>query len=183
MKRTLVQLYRNSNLYTLYYDETDGEIYKIPFGKKGSFTTTYLIVVALIITGTLFSSFYENYHNVALDIILIVVGIAVAYFVVNKLYKSYYLEEEIRPIFLDDSFFKSCASEGLKQSRREIVVLVISFLLAIASFMAFLLANRPKLLIVGSLSTACYLAFYYMKPLKRRRIIRKLRDGNLTNHY
>lgn len=176
MKRTLIQFYRNSDLYVLFYDQADGEFYKIPFRKKGSFTSTYLIVVALIVTGTLFESVYKNYHSLLLDICLVIVGMAIAYFMVNKLYKAYYMEEKAQAMYLDNSLFKTCASEGMKQSRREIAVLIISFLLAIASFFTFVIANNPKLLIVGSLGTASFLAFYYMKPIKRRKIIKKLRN-------
>lgn len=172
MKRTLVQIYRNSDLYTLYYDQADGEFYKIPFRKKSSFTSTYLVVIALIVASTLFNKVYENYQSIFLDVIFVIVGVAIACFLVNKLFQSYYMEENIRHIYLDDSHLESCVKEGVKQSKREIPVLIISFLLAVASFYMFLFANNPKLLIVGSLSTACFLAFNYMKPLKRRKIIK-----------
>lgn len=176
MKSNLVQFYRNSDLYTLYYDQVNGEFYKIPFKKKGNFTSTYLIVVALIVAGALFGNVYGNDHSLLLDFGLIIVAITIAYLMVNKLYKSYYSIEDIRPMYLDPSFFESCASEGMKQSRREVTVLMIALLLAITSFITFLFANRPKLLILGGISTACFLAFYYMKPLKRRKIIKKLRS-------
>jgi len=34
MKDTLVTFYRNKDLYTLFYDQDDGLIYKIPIRKK-----------------------------------------------------------------------------------------------------------------------------------------------------
>lgn len=174
LKSTLVQIYRNSDLYTLYYDQEDGEFYKIPFRKKSSFINTYLVVVGLIVIETLVSSVYGNYHSLLLNISLVVIGIAIAYYMVKQLYKSYYMIEDIRPMYLDNSFFESCASEGIKQSRKEIPVLIISLLLSIVSFGTFLFANNSKLLILGSMSTACFLSFYNMKPLKRRSIIKKL---------
>lgn len=179
LKRTLVQIYRNSDLYTLYYDQSDGGFYKVPFRKKSSFTSTYLVVVALIVIGTIFSSVYGNYHSLLLDIALVLVGVTIAYFMVNKLYKSYYMTENIRPMYLDNSFTEFCANEGMKQSRKEIPVLIISFILAVTSFVMFLFANSPKLLVFGSMSTACFLAIYHMKPFKRRSIIKKIKYGNV----
>ncbi|HLR52729.1 MAG TPA: hypothetical protein VK072_07640 [Candidatus Avamphibacillus sp.] len=131
-----------------------------------------MIVVTLIAIGFLFESVYENNHSLFLDLSLVIVAVAIACFFVDKLYKAYYMEEKVRPIYLDNSLFESCANEGLKQSVREIVVLIISLVLAAAAFFTFVIANNPKLLIVGSLGTATFLAFYYMKPLKRRRIIK-----------
>jgi len=45
-------------------------------------------------------------------------------------------------------------------------------------FYAMLVINSIKPLIMGCLGTTVFLGYIYMKPLKRRKVIKKLRDEN-----
>ncbi|WP_040981884.1 hypothetical protein [Oceanobacillus jeddahense] len=173
MKRNLIPIYRNQDLYTLFYDQNEKVIYKIPFWKKNSISSVYLIVIALYIIGFLLNGFYQNYSNVLLDIILLILGIGIAYVTVDKIYQIYYEYEKKHPIILDFSYLEECIYKGMKQSRIEIVVIVLSFLFAIVAFALFFIANSIEPLIIGCLSTTVFLSFIYMKPFKRRKVIKE----------
>jgi|SRR5699024_9878441 len=133
----------------------------------------YLIVVALYIFGNTFNGLYQKYQSLFLDICLFIIGILIAYFTVNRMYKVYYMEDKIRPITLTDSALGECIQKGMKQSRIEIVVIIFSTLIAIFTFITFFIVNSIKPLMFGSLSTAISLSFIYMKPLKRRIMVKK----------
>lgn len=174
MKGTLVTFYRNKDLYTLFYDQDDGLIYKIPIRKKNSYVKVYLSFIVLYITGNLLNGFYQKYNSLFLDISLFIISVVIAYFTANKLHQTYYTEEQKHPIVLDDSFLEDCAYEGMRQSRIESNVVILSFLFAVVTFIIFFAVNSITPLILGSISTAVFLGYIYMKPLKRRKIINKL---------
>jgi len=176
LKNALVPIYRNTDLYTLFYDQDDGAIYKIPFGKKNSIVSVYLIVIALYISGNFLNGFYQRHHSFFLDTSLVIIGIAITYFTVNKMYQVYYMKEKIRSIILDESSLEECIDKGMKQSRTEIWVIILSFLFAVVTFIAFFTVNSVKPLIFGCLCTSVFLSFIYMKPLKRRKVIKKLQS-------
>jgi len=174
LKDTLVTFYRNKDLYTLFYDQDDGIIYKIPIRKKNSYVKVYLSFIVLYITGNLLNGFYQKYNSLLLDISLFIISVVIAYFTANKLHQTYYAEEQKRPIVLEDSVLEECAHEGMRQSRIESNVVILSFLGAVVSFIIFFAVNSITPLIVGCLNTAVFLGYIYMKPLKRRKIINKL---------
>lgn len=175
MKSSLVPVYRDRDLYTLFYDQDDQLIYKIPFAKKSSIISVYVTVIVIYIIGNLLNDFYIKHHSLFLDISLFIIGIAVAYLTVNIMYRVYYMEEKTRPLILNDSFLEECVGEGMKQSKREILVVIISFLFAVVTFIIFFTINSIKPLIFGCFSTSVFLSFTYMKPLKRRKVIKEWR--------
>jgi len=97
--------------------------------------------IALYITGNLLNGFYQEYNNLFLDISLFIISLVIAYFIANKLHQTYYTEEKKRPIVLNDSFLEECAYEGMKQSRIELNVVIISFPFAVVMFIIFFAIN------------------------------------------
>ncbi|WP_449354432.1 hypothetical protein ACUL41_15210 [Virgibacillus natechei] len=176
MKGTLITFYRNKDLYTLFYNQDDGLIYKIPIRKKNSYVKVYFGFLALYITGNILNGFYQRYNSLFLDVSMFIIGIVIAYFTANKLHQTYYAEEKIHPIVLDDSFLEECACEGMRQSRIELNVAIISFFVTVVAFIVFFAINSIIPLIIGYLGTAIFLGIIYMKPLKRRKVIKKIRD-------
>jgi uncharacterized membrane protein len=176
LKNTLVPLYRKKDLYTLFYDQDDGLIYKIPIRKKNSYVKVYLGFIALYISGNFLNGFYQKYNSLVLDISLFIIGIVISCFTAIKLHQTYYSEEKIRPMILVDSFLEECAYEGMRQSRIELNVIILSLPFAVVTFIVFFAINSITPLILGYLSTTVFLGCIYMKPLKRRKIIKKLRD-------
>lgn len=135
--------------------------------------------IALYITGNLLNGFYQEYNSLFLDISLFIISLVIAYFTANKLHQTYYTEEKKRPIVLDDYFLEECAYKGMRQSRIELNVVILSFLFAVVTFIIFFAINSITPLILGYLSTAVFLGCIYMKPLKRKKIIKKLRDEKI----
>src|SRR5690625_7504804 len=56
---------------------------------------------------------------------------------IYKLHQTYYAEEQKHPIVLEDSVLEECAYEGMRQSRIESNVVILSFLGAVVSFIIF----------------------------------------------
>lgn len=67
------------------------------------------------------------------------------------------MEEKIRPIILDDYSLEECIYKGMKQSRAEIWVIIISLLFAAVTFITFFMVNSIKPLIFGCLCTSVFL--------------------------
>ncbi|HLQ95666.1 MAG TPA: hypothetical protein VK108_04710 [Pseudogracilibacillus sp.] len=176
MKSSLIELYRKNHLYTLFYDESDGLIYKSPTSKGYTFQNFYLVGIVSIITLNLLNNFYQEYNNLIIDISLFILSLVIGYDSAGRLYKHYYDEERTRSIILDDSFLEECLKKGIKQSRIEIISLFISPLLAIIGIVGFFFVNTMSPLIMGCFCLSLFRVSYFMKPLKRRKIIHKLQN-------
>ena len=93
--------------------------------------------IALYITGNILNGIYQKYNSLFLDISLFIISVVIAYFTANKLHQTYYAEEQKHPIVLEDSVLEECAYEGMRQSRIESNVVILSFLGAVVSFIIF----------------------------------------------
>ena len=176
MKSSFIEFYRKNHLYTLFYDESDGLIYKIPTSKGYTFQNFYLVGIGFIITSNLLNNFYQEYNNLIIDISLFILSLVIGYESAGRLYKHYYDEERTRSIILDDSFLEECLKKGIKQSRIDLISLFISPLLAIIGIVGFFFINTIHLLIMGCICLSLFRVSYFMKPLKRRKIIHKLQN-------
>src|SRR5690625_7373277 len=98
MKRHFIQFYRKSDLYTLYYSEKDGKLYKIPFKKKASYSEIYVLIITFVIIERVLRSLYEIYSTLLIDFGLIVLGVILAKKWAVKLYRDYYDRSEERRV-------------------------------------------------------------------------------------
>ena len=176
MKSSLIEFYRKNHLYTLFYDESDGLIYKIPTSKEYSFQKIYLGGIALLITGNFLNKFYQEYNNLIIDIILFIISLFIGYISANSLHQNYYDKERTHSIILDDSYLEECLEEGIKQSQIDLIILFVSSLLAITGLVGFFFMNTIHLLIMGCICLSLFINAYFMKPLRRRKIIHKLQQ-------
>lgn len=160
----------------MFYDESDGLIYKIPTRKEYSFQKIYLGGIALLITGNFLNNFYQEHNNLIIDICLFIISFFIGYISANSNHQNYYDEERTRSIILDDSFLEECLEEGTKQTRIDLILLFVSSILAIIGMVGFFFINTIHLLIMGCISLSLFINAYFMKPLKRRKIIHKLQN-------
>src|SRR5699024_11465102 len=117
--------------------------------------------------------FYQKYNSLFLDISLFIISVVIAYFTANKLHQTYYTEEQKHPIVLDDSFLEDCAYEGMRQSRIESNVVILSFLFAVVTFIIFFSVNSITPLILVSISTSVFLFCFYIITIDRSMILYK----------
>lgn len=175
MKRDFTLIYVRSDMYALYYNEKDGEIYKIPFKEKTSASNIYMAIIMILIIERSLSPLYDMYRNLILDILLIVVGIFIANRVVKSLYKTFYEMENIRLMnWLESTYLKRCLEEGLKQSRRESVILITFLLVTIVTFIVFFIAKSFTALVLGILSTTTFIVLKDMRPIRRKEATKKI---------
>src|SRR5690625_2218987 len=127
MKRHFIQFYRKSDLYTLYYSEKDGKLYKIPFKKKASYSEIYVLIITFVIIERVLRSLYEIYSTLLIDFGLIVLGVILAKKWAVKLYRDYYDFDNIQVMdWLEPNFLRQCVDQGLKQSQIESLALILS---------------------------------------------------------
>ena len=180
MKKALVPFYRNGNLYTLFYDREDGLTYKVPFHEQTSVARLTVYIIAFYIITNLLNGYYQQHHSLFLDIALVIIGIGIVYFVVSKLYRTSYMEDKIRPIFLNETFLEECVKEGMKQSRVEIFVIVVSLVFSIVCFAVFFTISSVKPLVFGYLGIlVIWIGIYMTKPLRKRKVLKGLRSGKI----
>lgn len=57
LKRSLVQKYKESDLYTIYYDVVENEFYRILFRKKPKISDVYMVVIVFIVLSSVLPIF------------------------------------------------------------------------------------------------------------------------------
>lgn len=175
MKRPLIPFYRKSDLYTLYYHEEDEKLYKIPFKKKASHSEIYTLIITFIAVERILSSLYQIYSTLLIDLGLILLGVILAKKWAMKLFRDHYEFDHIQILdWLEPSFLRQCVDQGLKQSKIESLALILSFSLALGSFLLIFIVKIFFMIILGSLSLVCYYTLKYMQPMRRKEIAEKI---------
>ncbi|HLS35273.1 MAG TPA: hypothetical protein VK061_03440 [Bacillota bacterium] len=175
MKRHFIQFYRKSDLYTLYYSEKDGKLYKIPFKKKASYSEIYVLIITFVIIERVLRSLYEIYSTLLIDFGLIVLGVILAKKWAVKLYRDYYDFDNIQVMdWLEPNFLRQCVDQGLKQSQIESLALILSLILGLGAFSLIFIVEIFFFIILGSLSLVCYFTLQYIQPLRRKKIAKKI---------
>lgn len=173
-KRSLVQIYRESDLYTIYYDVVENKFYKVPFRRTSRLSDTYLGVIGFIVLASVMRNFYGPIQHPLLDLLLVVLVIFFAKMAVDKVFQALYMFERIRQIEIDDLRLERYMEKGMKQSNIESPTLIFFLILSVLSMIGFLTLGNVELLLVGGGSVACVILAVYMKPIKRRNVIKQL---------
>ncbi|GIO23662.1 hypothetical protein [Oceanobacillus sp. J11TS1] len=141
MEYKLIPLYREQERYTLFYDQENNHFYKFQHRNK-SFAVFFLVMLAIIYGSKFLDSIYQEYQSTLPNIILIIIGLGITYYVSKKFYRSYYLTETKQEIILDKYNLKKYAIKGMKQFRIEFYSSIASLPIGIIFFIIFLSQAR-----------------------------------------
>src|SRR5690625_611512 len=175
MVEKLIPIYREEELYTLFYDEKNDKILKIPHTKR-SLSAYYSLIFGLIVLSALLDPLYLPIQNPLFNLISLFISLVIVYFITKSFYRRYYEQDNIRDVWFDQEEMKVRAKKGQKQLNIELGAAIVFFLVSIFIFIIFIASSEVRALFVSMVCAAPVFILFYMKPLKRRKLLKKLRD-------
>lgn len=169
----LVPLYRLDELYTIFYDISDGEYYKINH-KERSKVKYFIGVFSLIMIGQLIDNIYKAFATPLLSILLLTGSLALTYFIVSKFYSNYFLLGSKKKMDITEDDFKAYVEEGYKQYRLELIFSAIGVILGFLLGIIFLVTAQIYPLLVSCAMFAVLIIFLFTKPKIRRQQLKKV---------
>lgn len=178
MKNKLIPIYREKELYTLFYDTENNELYKTQHRNKSY--VVYVVLFLLVIYGSSFiDHFYSQVQNALLNVLMILFMFVLSYFIGLTVYRNYYLNDTARSTFFNQGHLEELAIKGTKQLRVELIGCCLAILLAIIGFGFFLLLHQIVFLMVGSIGIAVLWILVFMKPIKRIKVLKDLKNNKI----
>ncbi|GAB3799575.1 hypothetical protein [Virgibacillus kimchii] len=179
MKNKLIPLYREKEIYTLFYDTAHDKIYRFPHRNKSSLV--YIGLFLLVLYGSiLLNNIYQPYRNLLLNIALFFAAVIICYFIAKFFMKNYYIPRMDNEVLLDENTMEQYARKGMKQFRTELSLGIgVSVILSLIGFILFFLMSQIELLIIGSLGIIPLFIIFLTRPLTRNAILKKFQNKDV----
>lgn len=175
MDNKLIPLYRERESYTFFYEQQNNVLYKLQHRNK-SFGLFFIFILGMTWASELISDIYANYQSSFLNIIIFISAIGITYYLTDKFYHAYYNKETKREIILDKIKLQEYAVKGLKQLRIEFYSSIVSLPISILFFIIFFSTSEIRPLIIGCIFLGVVLILAFMKPLSRKKLLKKFED-------
>lgn len=179
MKYKLIPLYREKEIYTLFYDAAHNKLYRFPHRNKPSLT--YIGLFILVLYGSSFlNDIYQPYRGPLLNIVLFIAAAVICCFIAKLFMKNYYVQKLDNDVFYDENNMEHFAEKGMKQFRTELHLGVgAGMILALIGFVLFFIFSQIELLIVGSLGLVPLLIIFLTRPFTRNEILKKFQNKEI----
>src|SRR5699024_4309896 len=148
MGNRLIPLYRERELYTLFYDQHKYKIYKLQHRNK-SFAVFFFTILVLTWVSESLDVFYQAYQSTFLNVIILIIAIGITYFVMTQFYRSYYQKDTKSEMIMDKNKLKEYVIKGLKQLRIEFYISIISIQNGILFLIIYFLIGQFMHLYIG----------------------------------
>lgn len=169
----LIPLYRLDELYTIFYDISDGKYYKINHKERSK--VKYFIGLFLLITiGQLIDNIYKSFATPLLNILLLVGGFILTYFIIRRFYSNYFILGSKKKMKLTDDELNTYVEEGYKQYRLELIFSVVGVILGALFAIIFLVTAQVYPLLVSCAMFAVLIIFLFTKPKIRRQQLKSM---------
>ncbi|SHG92705.1 hypothetical protein [Virgibacillus chiguensis] len=179
MKNKLIPIYREKEIYTLFFDDKNNKLYKFPHREKSSLI--YILLFFVVLYGSQFiNQIYQPYKGVLLNITLFAIANGVCFFIAKFVYSHYYIQKTDENIFLNQESMKKYATEGENQYRLEVNLGGgISLVMFVIGSVLFFIFQQMELLIIGSLGSVPLFIILINRPLSRLKILRGFQNKNI----
>ncbi|HLS71120.1 MAG TPA: hypothetical protein VK027_05615 [Chitinophagaceae bacterium] len=179
MKKKLTPLYREKEIYTLFYDTIHNKLYRFPHRNKSSFT--YIGLFILVLYGsTLLNDIYQPCSGPVLNIALFLIAAIICYFIAKSFMKNYYIQKIDSNIFFDENSMEDLANKGMKQFRTELNLgVVLGMILAAFGSVLFFIFSQIELLIIACLGLFPLFLIFLTYPLTRKKILKKFQNKEI----
>lgn len=170
----MIPIYREKEIYTIFYDTEQNKLYRFPPRKLGS-AFTYMGLFFLFLYGPkMLNGIYQHYRNPLLDLFLFVV-LLISCFVISKvLMNQFYIQRMEHHEFYNKDNMKHIADMGRKQFRIELNLgLGLSLFLSSICFVLFILFHRIEPLILLGLGLVPIYSILLTRPITRNVILKK----------
>ncbi|MFU0791773.1 hypothetical protein JNUCC74_07280 [Cerasibacillus sp. JNUCC 74] len=179
MKNKLIPIYREKEIYTLFYDKDHNKLYKFPHRDKSSFV--YVLLFILVLYGSrIVNAIYQPYKGLLLNITLFFIVNIICYIIARYFFNHYYIPKTERTIFYNQESMESFAYKGEKQFRLELNLGGgLSLLLAGGGYTLFFMFSQIELLIIGCLGSVPLFMIIINKPFTRIKILREFQNKEI----
>jgi len=170
VENNLIPIYREKELYTLFYDQHKNVIYKFQHRNK-SFGLFFMFIIVMVWFSESLDAFYINYKNTLLNIVIFLFSIGITYYVSKRFYNAYYQQESKRELMLDKDEMKNYAIKGLKQLKIESYSSIVSLPISVFFYTIFFITGGVRPMVIGCIFLGVIFILAFMKPLSRKKIL------------
>ncbi len=175
----LIPIYREKEIYTMFYDSKQNKLYRYAHREKSSFLYILLFIIIINSSGLL-NQIYQPYKGFLLNIILLIISNFVCYFVAKYLYSRYYIQTTGKGIFLDQESMKEYARKGEEQYYLELNLGGgICLFVVVIGFALFCIFNQIQFLIIGSLGSIPLFMIFLNRPFRRLQVLRAFQNKEI----
>src|SRR5699024_957117 len=174
MGNRLIPLYRERELYTLFYNQHKNKIYKLQHRNK-SFAVFFFTILVLTWASESLDIFYQAYQSTFLNVIILIIAIGITYFVMIQFYRSYYQKDTKREMIMDKHKLQECVIKGLKQLRIEFYISIISLPIGILFLILFFVTGESRPLAIGCVCLGVIFILILMRPIERKKVLKRFR--------
>ncbi|ASN05374.1 hypothetical protein [Virgibacillus necropolis] len=179
MKNKLIPIYREQEIYTLFYDTVHEKLVLFPHRKNAPLAYVYLIILVLL-GSWYFNDIYQPYKDPLFNIILFLVVIVFSYVFAKIFMNSYYIQRTEETVYLDNESMENCAIQGMKQLRMELYLGGgISVLFTVAGFALFFIFSQLVLLTFGGLGVVAIFLILLTRPFTRIKVLKKFQSKEI----
>lgn len=169
--KQFIPLYREKELYTVFYDVQERRLVKLPHRKK-----TYIVYVVLFLSvlhGTPYvTRFYDHLPYSLLKFIVLFVIIGITCFATFMTYYRYYLWDEISPVFAHVNNLEKIVLKGREQLRFDSVICFFCMIVTFVLGFIFLITQDVVWFVLTNLFLAPSLIYLLMRPIRRMKLLR-----------
>lgn len=178
MDEKLIPLYREREIFTLFYEPHKNIVYKIQHRNK-SFGLFFIFILAMTWLSKLLDDFYMHYQNPFVNMILFIIAIGITYYVSTKFYNAYYQQETKREMIVDKDDMEKYALQGLKQLKIELYSSLVILPISILFFIIFFTTSYLAPMVIACIALGATFILIFMKPLSRKRILHKFKTRTI----
>lgn len=178
MDEKLIPLYREREIFTLFYEPHKNMVYKIQHRNK-SFGLFFIFILTMLWFANMLDDFYKNYQSSFLNITIFIFAIVSTYYVSKKFYIAYYQQKTKRELIVDKDDMEKYAIKGLKQFKIELYSSVVIVTISIPFFILFFITSYMAPMVIACICLGAVFILMFMKPLSRKRILHKFKNRTI----
>lgn len=170
--RDLVPIFRQKELYTIFYDIKKGSFVKRPHRKPNVvlYVASLLILLRVI---PYIDRWYDLYDHLGIKLLFIAGSIGITIYATYELYVRYYEQDKVCEMFPALLPITELFVKGRKQFWVETIVTLLFLAISIISIALFLLFRQFIYMIIANFLYSPCLVFLWMRPYKRMKLLRK----------
>ncbi|UOQ86792.1 hypothetical protein [Gracilibacillus salinarum] len=175
----LIPIYREADIYRLFYDQKANRLYKFSYRKKSSVLYMGLFLILLYGSNAL-NNLYQQAEIPLTNILLCLIALAACFGIAKYMDHQTYEQSSKSGLYFDNDTLKRYAIEGLRQFEIELYVgMSLSVLIMTVGFSLFLIVNHLVLLVIGCLGLVRVWMFLLTKPLRRYQLLQQFKEKEI----
>lgn len=165
----LIFIYREKELYSIFYDKHKKKFIKVPHKKTNSWI--YIVIFIALLNGSKFvDNFYKEISNGYLNLTSIIISIILSYLIAKTFYNNYYEVSEQRMMEYNALDIKEFFVKGRQQNKIYTFLIAGTDLVTLLFIALFLKYGSFLILVITFLLLIIMWVGVFMHPSARKKV-------------